>query len=55
MILHVQLIIVVSVIVLSLGSISTPSHSCDPLEDLFPSLSQHGFVLVLPDDEDLEF
>ena len=32
-----------------------PSHSCDPLEDLLPSLSQHGSVLVLPDDEDLEF
>ena len=32
-----------------------PSHSYDPLEDLFPSLSQHGSVSVLPDDEDLEF
>ena len=32
-----------------------PSHSCDPLEDLFPSLSQHGSISVLPDDEDLEF
>ena len=32
-----------------------PSHSFDPLEDLWPSLSQHGFVSVLPDDEDLEF
>ena len=32
-----------------------PSHSCDPLEDLLPSLSQHGFVSTLPDDEDLEF
>ena len=32
-----------------------PSHSCDPLEDLLPSLSQHGSVSVLPDDEDLEF
>ena len=32
-----------------------PSHSCDPLEDLFPSLSQHGSVSVFPDDEDLEF
>ena len=32
-----------------------PSHSCDPLEDLLPSLSQHGSISVLPDDEDLEF
>ena len=32
-----------------------PSHSCDLLEDLLPSLSQHGSILVLPDDEDLEF
>ena len=32
-----------------------PSHSCDPLEDLFPSLSQYGFPSALPDDEDLEF
>ena len=32
-----------------------PSHSCDPLEDLLPSLSHHGSVSVLPDDEDLEF
>ena len=34
---------------------SVPSHSCDPLEDLLPSLSQHGSISVLPDDEDLEF
>ena len=32
-----------------------PSHSCDLLEDLLPSLSQHGSISVLPDDEDLEF
>ena len=32
-----------------------PSHSCDPLEDLLPSLSQYGSVSALPDDEDLEF
>ena len=32
-----------------------PSHSCDPLEDLLPSLSQHGSVSALPDDADLEF
>ena len=32
-----------------------PSHSCDPLEDLLPSLSQYGSVSILLDDEDLEF
>ena len=32
-----------------------PSHSCDPLEDLLPSLSQHDSISVLPDDKDLEF
>ena len=32
-----------------------PSHSCDPLEDLLPSLSQYGSTSALPDDEDLEF
>ena len=32
-----------------------PIHSCDPLEDLLPSLSQHGSISVLPDDKDLEF
>ena len=32
-----------------------PSHSCDPLEDPLPSLSQYGFVSAPPDDEDLEF
>ena len=32
-----------------------PSHSCDPLEDLLPSLSQYGSASALPDDEDLEF
>ena len=32
-----------------------PSHSCDPLEDLLPFLSQYGSASVLPDDEDLEF
>ena len=31
-----------------------PSHSCDPLEDLLPSLSQYGSVSVPPDDDDLE-
>ena len=32
-----------------------PSHSCGPLEDLLPSLSQYGSVSALPDDEDLDF
>ena len=32
-----------------------PSHSCDPLEDLFPSLSQYGSVSAPPDDEDRDF
>ena len=32
-----------------------PSHSCDLLEDLLPSLSHYGSVSVFPDDEDLEF
>ena len=32
-----------------------PSHSCDPLEYLFPSSLQHGFSLVLPEDKDVEF
>ena len=32
-----------------------PSHSCDPLEDLLPSLSQYGSASALLDDEDLEF
>ena len=32
-----------------------PSHSCDPLEDLLPSLSQYGSVSVPPDDEYLDF
>ena len=32
-----------------------PSHSCDPLEDPLPSLSQYGSVSAPPDDEDLEF
>ena len=32
-----------------------PSHSCDPLEDLLPSLSQYGSASALPDDEYLEF
>ena len=32
-----------------------PSHSCDPLEDLFPSSSHHGFSSALPEDEDLDF
>ena len=31
------------------------SHSCDPLEDLLPSSSQHGFSSVFLEDEDLEF
>ena len=49
-------IIVISVIYLCLPSFCpVPSHSCDPLEDLFPSLSQHGSVSVLPDDKDLKF
>ena len=32
-----------------------PSHSCDLLEDLLPSLSQYGSASALSDDEDLEF
>ena len=32
-----------------------PSHSYDPLEDLFPSLSQYGSASALLDDEDLDF
>ena len=32
-----------------------PSHSCDPLEDLLPSISPHGSVSALPEDDDLEF
>ena len=32
-----------------------PSHSCDPLEDLLPSLSQYGSTSTLPDDEDIDF
>ena len=32
-----------------------PSHSCDPLEDLFPSSSQHGFSSAFLEEEDLEF
>ena len=31
-----------------------PSHSCDLLEDPFPSSSQYGFSSVLPEDTDLE-
>ena len=31
-----------------------PSHSCDPLEDLLPSLSQYGSVSTPPDEDDLE-
>ena len=48
-------IIVISVIYYVSLLYPVPSDSCDPLEDLLPSLSQHGSVLVLPDDEDLEF
>ena len=32
-----------------------PNHSCDPLEDLFPSSLQYGFSSALPDNEDLDF
>ena len=32
-----------------------PSHPCDPMEDLFPSLSQYGSTSILPDDEDVYF
>ena len=32
-----------------------PSHSCDPLEDILPSLSQYGSASAFPDDEDLDF
>ena len=31
-----------------------PSHSCDLLEDPFPSSSQYGFSSVIPEDKDLE-
>ena len=49
-------IIVMSVIYLCLPFFCpVPSHSCDPLEDLLPSLSQHGSISALPDNEDLEF
>ena len=48
-------IIVVSVIYCVSLLFPVPSHSCDPLEDLLPSLSQHGSVLVFPEDEALEF
>ena len=48
-------IIVISVITCVSLPYPVPSHSCDPLEDLLPSLSQHGSVSVLLDDEDLEF
>ena len=49
-------IIVISVIhlLVSLFFCPVPSHSCDPLEDLLPSLSQYGSVSALPDEEDLE-
>ena len=32
-----------------------PSHSCDPLEDLLPSLSQYSSASALSDDKDLDF
>ena len=32
-----------------------PSHSCDPTEDLFPSLSQYGSASAFPDEENLDF
>ena len=50
-------IIVISVIPLLVPPFfcPVPSHSCDPLEDLLPSLSQYGSTSALPDDEDLEF
>ena len=48
-------IIVVSVITCVSFLYPVPSHSCDLLEDLFPSLSQYGFTSALPDDEDIEF
>ena len=50
-------ITVISVIhlLVSIFFCPVPSHSCDPLEDLLPSLSQYGSVSALPDDDDLEF
>ena len=50
-------ITVISVIHLLMSTFFCPvhSHSCDPLEDLLPSLSQYGSVSALPEDEDLEF
>ena len=54
--LYPDSIIVISIIYLWFSFFCpVPSHSCDPLEDLLPSLSQHGSVSVLPDDEDLDF
>ena len=41
--------------IVSLLFYPVPSHSCDPLEDLLPSLSQHGSISLLPNDEHLEF
>jgi hypothetical protein len=54
---HLVPITVISVILFLVSTFfcPVPSHSCDPLEDLLPSLSQYGSVSALPDDEDLEF
>ena len=48
-------IVVISVICCAPFFFPIPSHSCDPLEDILPSFSQHGSVSVLLDDENLEF
>ena len=48
-------ITIISVVLVSPLFFPVPSHSCDLLEDLLPSLSQHGSISALPDDEDLEF
>ena len=53
--LYPDLIIVVSVTTCVSFLYPVPSHSCDPLENLLPSLSQYGSASALPDDEDLEF
>ena len=48
-------VIILSDYYLSFFPYPVPSHSCDQLEDLLPSSSQHGFSSVLLEDEDLEF
>ena len=48
-------VIYVIQLLVSLFFCPVPSHSCDPLEDPLPSLSQYGSVSASPDDDDLEF